>query len=196
MATTVQATVDDVLRLASAGERYELIDGELVPMSPNGFEHGDIEVQVSLMFANHVRSRKLGKVVGGDVLFRLDSSGRLARAPDIAFVRRERLRGIDLTVPFKGAPDLAVEIVSPSDSAGDVQRKVKTWLAHGTFAVLLIYPDSHSVVLWRDSGAVHLTGAGDIIDLDPALPGFRCQVRDLFPPPIDDPEAISNGETT
>lgn len=193
MATRTRATVDDVLRLASAGERYELIDGELVPMSPTGVEHGDIEIYAGWVFSNHVLPRKLGKIVGGEVLFRLDSEGTLARAPDIAFISRERLRGIDLTGPFQGAPDLAVEIVSPGVSAKDLQRKTETWLAHGTLAVLLIYPDSRSGVLWRASGAVRLSG-DDVLDLDPALPGFRCQIRDLFPPPLDEPGTLPDDE--
>jgi Uma2 family endonuclease len=193
MATQTLATIDDVLRLAAAGERYELIDGELVPMSPTGLEHGDIEMYVGWVFTNHVLPRKLGKIVGGEVLFRLDPTGRLARAPDIAFIRRERLRGIDLTGPFAGAPDLAVEIVSPSDSAKDLQQKIETWLAYETLAVLVIYPDTQSVVLWRASGAIRLRG-DDVLDLDPALPGFRCPVRDLFPPPLDEPATPPDDE--
>jgi Uma2 family endonuclease len=193
MATRTRATVDDVLRLAAAGERYELIDGELAPMSPTGVEHGDIEIYAGWVLSNYVLPRKLGKVVGGEVLFGLDPEGTLARAPDLAFIRRERLRGIDLTGPFNGAPDLAVEIVSPGDSAKDLQRKTETWLAHGTLAVLLMYPEARSVVLWRDSGAIRLSG-DDVLDLDPALPGFRCVIRDLFPPPLDDPGTLADGE--
>jgi Uma2 family endonuclease len=191
MATRTQATVDDVLRLASAGERYELIDGELVPMSPTGPEHGDIEGFIAWVFNNHVLPRRLGKVWVGEPLFRLDIAGTLARAPDVAFVRRERLLGIDLKVPFVGAPDLAVEIVSPGDSGKELQRKTETWLAHGTLAVLVIYPDSSSVVLWRESGALRLSG-DDVLDLDPALPGFHCPVRDLFPPPLEEPGSLGD----
>jgi Uma2 family endonuclease len=185
MATRAQATVDDVLRLAAAGERYELIDGELVPMSPTGYEHGEIETYASWVLTNHVLSRRQGRVVGGEVLFRLDPSGTIARAADIAFVRRERHPQVNRSGPFDGAPDLAVEIVSPGDSAKDVQEKVETWLAHGTLAVLVIYPNSQSVVLWQGSGATRLHG-DDVVDLDPALPGFRCPVRDLFPPPLEE----------
>jgi Uma2 family endonuclease len=192
MVTKLRATVDDVLRLSAAGQRCELIDGELVPMSPTGAEHGEIVIYAGWVFSNHVLPRKLGRIFGGEVLFRLNSEGTLARAPDLAFIRRERLRGVDLTGPFKGAPDLAVEIVSPGDSAGDIQRKVKTWLAHGTLAVLLIYPDSQSVVLWRDSGVGHLTEANDVVDLDPALPGFHCRVRELFPPPLEEPDTLGD----
>src|SRR5262249_9701993 len=102
-------------------------------------------------------------------------------------------QGIDPTGPFVGAPDLAVEIVSPSDSAKDLQEKVETWLAHGTLAVVLMYPGTRHVVLWRGSGAVILRG-DDVVDLDPALTGFRSPVRDLSPPPLEEPAGPSEGE--
>src|SRR5438046_2551833 len=92
MATRTAATIEDVLRLGACGERYELVDGELVPMSPTGFDHGDVEAFVAWMLNSYVIPRRLGKVVTGEVLFRLDQPAGLARAPDIAFVRRERIR--------------------------------------------------------------------------------------------------------
>jgi Uma2 family endonuclease len=154
-------------------------------MSPTGFEHGDVEAYATWVFNDHVLPRRLGKVVAGEVLFRLNPEIGLARAPDIAFVRRERLAGQDLAGAFVGPPDLAVEVVSPSDSAKDIQRKVEDWLAQGTAVVLLMYPETQSVVLWRNGQATALHDA-DVVDLDHVLPGFRRAVRDLFPPPIED----------
>jgi Uma2 family endonuclease len=183
MVTPRRATVEDVLRLSSQGQRYELIDGELVPMSPNGLQHGAVEAYVGWVLGNHLFPHKLGKLLLGEPLFQLNSEGTLARAPDIAFVSRQRLRGIDLTGPINGAPDLAVEIVSPGDSAKDLETKVETWLAYGTLAVLVMYPDSQHVVLWRDRSAIRLSG-DEVLDLDPALPDFHCPVRELFPPSL------------
>lgn len=190
MAIGTRPTVEDVLRLGARGERYELIDGVLVPMSPTGLEHGDIELFAGGIFNAFILPHKLGKVFVGEVLFRLDSQEKLARAPDIAFIRLERLRAQgDLAGAFNGAPDLAVEIVSPSDSAKDVQGKVETWLAHGALAVLVMYPDRR-VVLWRGNFAISL-GPDDILDLDPVLPGFQAKVRDLYPPTLDELEGTS-----
>lgn len=125
MAVRTNATVDDVLRLASQGKSYEFVDGELAWMSPTDFEHGDIEWQVGLVLATYVRERRLGKVVVGEVLFELDASRRLARTADVAFVRRERLPAVSQKAgDFRGAPDIAVEIVSPGDSAEAIQGKV------------------------------------------------------------------------
>lgn len=181
MVTRNRATVEDVLRLASAGERYELVDGELVEMAPTGFGHGDLEWHIAWVLGSHVREHQLGKIVVGEVLFQLDTEGRVARAADVAFVRREHLPSRELDHrPFRGAPDLAVEIVSPGDSAEDVQRKVDDWLEHGTLAVLVAYPRERRVALWKRSGGVILQG-DDEVDLDPVLSGFRCRVSDLFP---------------
>ncbi|HVC32847.1 MAG TPA: Uma2 family endonuclease [Chloroflexota bacterium] len=181
MATRARATVDDVLRLAGEGERYELVDGELIEMSPTGFGHGYLEWHIASVLGSHVQKYDLGKVVVGEVLFQLDRGGRLARAADVAFVRKERLPTEQAEEkPFLGPPDLAVEIVSPSDSAEAIQRKVDDWLEHGTVIVLVAYPAQRRLALHRRGGATLLEGDDDV-DLDPALPGFRCKARDLFP---------------
>jgi len=86
----MSATVDDVLRLADAGCRFELVGGELVEMSPTGFGHGDVELRVGRRLGDFVDRHRLGKVVVGEVLFQLDANGRLARAAGVAFVRRDR----------------------------------------------------------------------------------------------------------
>ncbi|MBI2939879.1 MAG: Uma2 family endonuclease, partial [Chloroflexi bacterium] len=124
-------TVDDVLRLASEGKRYELVDGELVEMAPTGVGHGGIEMEVGSLLHSWARRHRLGLVVAGEVLFRLDPAGRLARAADVAFIRRERVPSKEaIDGAYSGAPDLAVEIVSPGDSPQSVQRKVDDWLTH------------------------------------------------------------------
>lgn len=182
MATRSGATVEDVLRLAAAGERFELVDGELVEMAPTGFEHGDVELHVGALLRAHADGSGLGKVVVGEVLFLLDRARGLARAADVAFVRSARLpAGRERRGAFAGAPDLAVEIVSPANSAGEMQRRVDEWLAAGTTIVLVLHPDERVVVAWRDGRAVALRGE-DVVDLEAALPGFRCRARDLFPP--------------
>jgi Uma2 family endonuclease len=186
MATKTVATADDVLRLSEQGERYELIDGELVAMSPTSLEHADVELNVGLVFNSYVRPRRLGKVFVGEPLFQLDGPGGLARAAAVAFARLERLRAQgSLDGAFHGAPDLAVEIVSPSNLANALQQKVADWLAHGTLAVLVMYPARHNVVLWRANGAIILRG-DDEVDLDPAIPGFRCKTSELFPPSLEE----------
>jgi Uma2 family endonuclease len=178
--------VEDVLRLGAKGERYELVEGELVPMSPTGGPHADDETQAGSLLHNYVRPRRLGKVYTGELLFILEGPDRLARAPDIAFISLARLRQQpNFTGAFHGAPDLAVEIVSPGNSADEIEQKVAEWLSHGTLAVLVIYPEQKSVVFWRPGGAVRLHG-DDEVNLDSAVPGFTCKARELFPPTVEE----------
>ena len=180
MATETIATVDDVLRLASAGQRFELIDGELVGMAPTGLGHGDHERRIGQRLGQYVDEHELGLLVVGEVLFRLDAEGRLARAADVAFIRRDRLPPeVDEDSVFDGPPDLAVEIVSPGDRAAEIERKVDDWLTHGTRLVLIVYPRGRRAILARAEGSVTLRG-DDLLELDAALPGFRCPVSDLF----------------
>lgn len=189
MVTGIRATIEDVLRLGARGENYELIDGELVPVTPTNLEHARIELRIGRLLLDFARPRGLGEVFVGKPLFRLDRDGRLARAPDIAFVSRKRLRTTpDLSGAFDGAPELAVEIVSPSNSAEDMHRKVHDWLAHGTTIVLVVYPVDRGVDVWREDGAVSLRDDAEL-SLASAIPGFTCKVNDLFPPPLVEPEA-------
>jgi Uma2 family endonuclease len=181
VATQTQVTVDDVLRLADQGKNFELVDGVLVEMSPTSVIHGELESLISHVFRNHVDARQLGLVVAGDMLFRLDVAGRLARAAGVAFIAADRLPGEQTPLGgFIGAPDLAVEIISPSNTANAIQEKVGHWLSHGTKGVLLVYSSQRSVVLWTAGGAVHLN-EDEELDLDPLIPGFRCKVSQLFP---------------
>jgi Uma2 family endonuclease len=194
MATRTAATVEDVLCLGAQGERYELVDGELVPMSPTGMEHARIEAFVTWVLNTYVLPRQVGEVFSGKGLFRLDLNAGIARAPDAAFIRQDRLLGRNLVGAFDGAPDLAVEIVSPNDAAKDVQRKVEEWLGHGTIAVLLMYPETRSIVVWRRGQAVSAHD-GDEVDLSDALPGFRSRAEDLFPPPRPEPGPMADQDS-
>jgi Uma2 family endonuclease len=180
--TPTRLTADDVLRLSEQGKFYELVNGELVPMSPTGFRHGQIEVLVSLPLNQWVTEHRLGVVVVGDVLFYLDRAAGLARAADVAFVRADRLPAEETPLgAFIGAPDLAVEIVSPSNTALEIHEKIGQWLSHGTLGVLVIYPELRSAVLWKRDGARRF-GADEEVDLDPIVPGFRIKVSALLPP--------------
>lgn len=186
MVTTAQATAEDVLRLAGEGQSYELVDGELIEMAPTGFVHGDTESRFDRRLGDYVDSKNLGKVVVGDVLFQLSQEPRIARAPDVAFIRRDRLPQKLVHGPFIGAPDLAVEIVSPGDTASEIQKKTEQWLKAGVIVVLVVYLDPPAIVFWRGAEASRLS-IDDELELDPVVLGFRCKVRDLFPPEIGGP---------
>src|SRR5579883_1469272 len=177
-----QITAEDVLEIAArTGKRYEVVQGQLSEMAPTGVEHGGIETEVAFVLRRYLSDHPLGRAVTGEVLCRLQHNPETARAADVAFIRNEHLPEGRLPVgPFEGAPDLVVEIVSPSDTADDVLEKVYEWLAAGASVVWLLRPTSRGIVIWRSSGASPELRGDAEVDAEPALPGFRCRVHELF----------------
>ena len=126
MATTDKLmTADELWRLPADGQRHELVAGELRTMAPSGSEHGWIVVRVTSPLDQHVGAHKLGLVYGAKTGFLLARQPDTVRAADVAFVRRDRvLAAGDVKCYWPGAPDLAVEVVSPSDLYTEVDEKV------------------------------------------------------------------------
>jgi Uma2 family endonuclease len=164
------------------GLRHELVRGELRTMTPAGFEHGDVSASLCASLHNHVRNTGLGKVVEGQTGFLLTSSPDTVRCPDVGFVSREHIEaGVSTKGYWRGAPDLAAEVVSPSDSFTEVKEKVREWLDAGTRMVLVLEPDDRSVTLYRSRDRARTLGRDDVIDGEDVVPGWRCEVRSLFP---------------
>lgn len=185
MATTYQASLADLLARPDGLQRFELIDGKMVDVVPVGFPHGYLESHIGWRLTGYVNENHLGVVVTGEVLFELDSQSHLARAADIAFVQRGRLHPGQMTGGvFHGAPDLVVEIISPSNTANEIQLKVDHWIIHGSVLVMLVYPELRTVILWQVGSATVLRG-DDEVRLDPVLPGFQCKTSELFPDLLD-----------
>ncbi len=162
-------------------KHYELIDGEVIEMSPPGGEHGEIAFKGGFLIATYVLPRQLGRLYAAETGFRIHEAPDRVRAPDFAFVSRGRLPEGPTTphyIPL--APDFVIEVVSPSDMAADVQDRVDDWLQAGTLIVWVVYPSSRSVMLWRGLDRVERRSQDDDLDAEPALPGFSCKVRDLF----------------
>jgi Uma2 family endonuclease len=182
IATGIRMTADELLGLPDNGKRYELIAGELHEMAPAGGEHGFISGRtvrrLSAFLDQHPE-------VGGEVFiaepgYRLARDPDTVRAPDIAYVIESRLEEAWGPGYANMAPDLIVEVVSPSDTAGEVQRKVDEWLAAGSTLVWVLYPATRSVMVYRADGPVSLLHADDTLHGEPVLPGFSCRVGDLF----------------
>lgn len=178
MATTVRMTADDLLTLPDDGWRYELIRGELQRMAPDNFDHGQFGDNVQYPLSMHVRRHRLGRVVG-NVGFTLETDPDTVLAPDVSFIRTERL-------PARGgrgfpemAPDLAVEVLSPSNTAGEIARKTALYLANGVRVVWVIDPASRTVSVYSSAGA-EVLGESDRLDGGDVVPGFAMQVADLF----------------
>lgn len=130
-------TADGLLRLTRGRARHELVRGELRTMPLRGWDHSCETTDFVVSLATHVRAHSLGRVTGGDTGFLLITAPDTVRSPDVAFVRRERVpaRG-SLRGYFLGAPDLAVEVISPNDTYVEVDEKVAACLQHDVTALL------------------------------------------------------------
>lgn len=145
-------TADELMMMPDDGMRHELVRGELRTMPPGGFEHGCESIVVSDSLSPYVRRRGLGRVAGADTGFWLAREPDTVRAPDLAFVRRERLpTGAARRGYFDGAPDLAVEVISPNDLYTEVDEQVGEWLEHGTQMVLVVNPRRRTQTIVSES---------------------------------------------
>jgi Uma2 family endonuclease len=177
-------TAEELWALPNDGMRHELVDGELRTMSPTGLEHGGYEARVVFNLQLALRGRGVGSVFAGEVGFRLSRDPDTVRGADVAFVRTERLPVGDAAKRyFEGAPDLAVEIVSPGDTASEVEEKVRDWLRFGTLAVWVIYPSRPSLVAHMPDGSSRHHGPEDEVDGGQAVPGVRLRLADLLRSP-------------
>lgn len=171
-------TADQLLRAGDFG-RCELVRGELRMMLPAGGEHGRIAAKLTCYLGNHVMSRRLGTFYAAETGFVLSRDPDTVRAPDVAFVRAERPAGPRRGY-YDGAPDLAVEVLSPDDRPGYVEDKVAEWLEAGTLAVWVVDPDQRTVTVHEPGRPASLFGEADVLPGGPLLPGFELAVREVF----------------
>lgn len=174
-------TADELWDLPDDGMRHELVRGELRTMPPTGSDHGDHESVFDCSIAPYIRSRKLGRVFVGEPGFVLTTNPDTVRAPDLAFVRLDRLvGGRGPRGYFHGAPDLAIEIVSPDDRYTEVLEKVEEWLEHGTRLVFVVDPRRLIVRVYRQNGTYLVLGLDDVLSGEDVVPGWTLPVRELF----------------
>ncbi|HKZ85062.1 MAG TPA: Uma2 family endonuclease [Anaerolineae bacterium] len=172
-------TAEDLLRLSSEG-RYELVKGALIEMTPPGYEHGEIANRFSYRLTHHVIQNDLGVVLAAETGFRLSRDPDTVRAPDIAFVSKARRPTIPPTGYADFAPDLVVEVVSSNDDPDEIQSKVRDWLEAGVRVVLVVYPRSRQIAVYRSLREVTVLTEADSLVLSDVLPGFSCPVADVF----------------
>jgi Uma2 family endonuclease len=179
--TPTLTTADELFMMPDDGFRYELVRGEVRRMPPAGSEHGAVAVNIAVVIAQFVKANGLGVVFGAETGFKIASDPDTVRAPDLAFVRRERIPEAGIPRGFwPGAPDLAVEVVSPGDTYTEVEEKVHDWLNAGTRMVLVLNPRTYTVAVYTShTDVVRLTEL-DTLDGGEVLPGFTCRVAELF----------------
>jgi Uma2 family endonuclease len=174
-------TADDLWKLPDNGMRRELVHGELREMTPAGFDHGRVAQTVGFLLTGHVRENALGETLAAETGFVIERDPDTVRAPDAAFVSRERHEQIGPTKRFwPEAPDFAAEVVSPEDTFREVEEKALQWLDAGTKAVLVVDPARRTATVYRGREEVHVYEGDQTIDLDDAVPGWRLALADLF----------------
>ena len=174
-------TADELLVLPNRGDnRYALKKGKLTMMSPAGSKHGLIASRIGARLYLFVDENGHGAVFAAETGFKLESDPDTVLAPDAAFVAAERLPAQLPAGYFPGAPDLAVEVVSPGDRAAELQVKVQAWLHHGTKLVWIVEPKTETVSIYRLDGSVTVLRIGDVLNGEALLPGFQFELNKLF----------------
>lgn len=178
-------TADELLRLPSGKARYELIRGELHTMPLSGGVHGVVTIELSMQVAAHVEQDDLGLVFAGGTGFQLEHAPDTVIAPDLAFVKRSRIPRTGVPIGYlQGPPDLAVEVLSPDDSAVRVKTQTERWLSHGAGEVWLVDPKKRTVSIHRSAEQPIVLMENDTLTSD-LLPGFSCGVSEFFPSRLD-----------
>lgn len=173
-------TLDEFMALPEDDLFHELDEGELITMPPAKPEHGMAEIDIAALLHAFVRSRGLGRVFPSDTGFQLSVDPSIVRAPDVSFVRQERVQTRKKGEYIHGAPDLAVEVVSPSDTARGLQRKVAQYFRYGGRCVWVVYPEAKEVHVFTAPNQVQICRGDDPVTAGDVLPGFSIAARDLF----------------
>ena len=174
-------TAEELELLPDDGYQYELVKGVLRRMAPASFRPSNIAARIVARLVAYSDEHGLGEVTGADGGYVLERGPDTVRAPDVAFVRAERVPSGEAREHFAGiAPDLAVEVVSPSDRMRDVNEKVDQYLATGVRLVWEFRAKRRTVTVRRVGRAPQVLREGDVVDGEDILPGFRLPVGDIF----------------
>jgi len=177
-------TVQDLQQIQSEHPdwKMELVGGEIIVMSPSGYESDEVATRMSAKLFNWVDERRLGRVTGSSAGFVLPNSD--TRAPDVSFVRAERLRRSPRSFA-ELAPDLMVEVKSPTDSLTKLEAKILNFLALGTRVGILINPDNRTVKVYRSEQETVTLQDGEVLTIPELLPGWEVAVSELWAPEFD-----------
>jgi Uma2 family endonuclease len=178
---TKLVTADALLAMPDDGFCYELVKGELIRMPPPGHEHGRVAMRIAVPLYQHVMSNNLGEVYAAETGFLIYQNPDTVRAPDSSFIRRERLEMVDKVEGYWiGAPDLCVEVVSPSDSVGYVEEKVTEWIEAGSRMVWVVSPKLKTVTVYRSLTQIVILTENDVLEGGDVVPGFSLAVVEIF----------------
>ena len=159
------------------GQRFELIEGVVTEMPGPNLNHGLITTRLVLQLGAYLTENSLGQVLT-NVAFLLDDKN--APIPDVAFVTAARLQVAKRDIAFEGAPDLAVEVMSPTDKWSDVSKKVQLYLLAGTRLVWVIDPFDQGVTVYHHERPRRLLLAHEELEGEDIIPGFKLVINELF----------------
>lgn len=179
--TTQAVTADDLLGLRMPGKRTELVAGRLLIREPAGLRHGRIAAELAIQLGAYVRDRSLGRVYAAETGFKLATDPDTVRAPDVAFISRERAPDPEPEGYPELAPDLVAEVLSPGDRPGEVLAKVADWLNAGSRLVWVVDPRRRFIRVYRQDGSESVvTEDGTYSVGEDVVPGFTCRADSIL----------------
>ena len=180
MGTKTLMSVEEFDRLEEPDElSYELDEGELVVMTKPRPLHNRIVERLFRALDRYLERHPVGEVLIFEYLFVLGPN--IKRAPDVSFLRAERAKQIDPNSDIPGAPDLAVEVVSPTDTVPAMRRKIRQYFAAGTQCVWVVHPETREVEVWREAAKPQVVlQEADLLEAPDLLPGFSVRAGVLF----------------
>jgi Uma2 family endonuclease len=174
-------TAEDLLAMANDENHYELVRGELTMTVPAGARHGKLAARLVVAIGSHIEEHELGEVYTAEPGFQLESEPLTIRAPDVAFVRQERIPSAGVPEGFWAiAPDLVIEVISPSETAQQVHEIVADYLRAGTQVLWIVYPATQTVMEYRPPMEARRLASEDALDGGDVVPGFRYPLKKLF----------------
>lgn len=176
-------TAEELARMPEppTGERYELVKGELIEMSPPSIYHGRFAIRLGTRLDAFVEAHELGEVFV-ESGYTLEHDPDTVRGPDVSFLSAARIppEGLPEEGFFPGAPDLAIEIVSPGDLDYEIHGKVDDYLENGTRLVWVVRPKQRTVTVYHPDGTARRLGIRDTLSGEDLLPGFELALVELF----------------
>jgi len=178
--TTRLVTAEELEHFPEDDYRSELVKGRLIRMSPVGWEHGGSVVQLIAMMSRYLADHPLG-VIRTEVGFRLQTNPDTVRAPDIAFVRRERIPALQRKGFVHGAPDLVIEVLSPDDRPTEMREKLDDYFRAGVAVVVVVDPHETIATIHRPPAApIVVRGENAVLEIGEPIPGFTCTLGQIF----------------
>lgn len=182
MSTSTQLmTAEELIRLPRGQYRYELVNGELITMSPAGHNHGRVTLRIASPLSRFVWDQKLGEVFAAETGFKLTSNPDTVLAPDVCFIKEDRAKEKRTAKGYwPGPPDLAVEVFGPDERNAKVHAKALEWLRYGATEVWLVDLRHETVSIYRsDTEVITLTIEQELSGGN-LIPGFRLPLSEVF----------------